>query len=182
MGIITAVDFWTDAMALAAALSRTSYLELLGIDALEIADPNKPTALTDAYHASLRRYHPDRHALGSTSEQKEALARICARIGEAYRVLSKQSSRESYLADLEDGGHQRAKRATKSALVETRDPKSEKARVLLESAIALRNGGNDAAARAKLDLALQFEPDSRALKEAREALRPEPQAGSEETA
>jgi len=152
------VDFWAHVERLSKALAETSYFELLNIEPdASVLD------LTAAYHRALKRYHPDQHMMsGSNREKEQQLARICARIGEGYRVLSKQSTRLTYIQALNRGEMRpQAKRAT---LGDRRDPKTEKARVLLTSAKQLIARGASASARAKLELALQFEPSSSTLK------------------
>jgi curved DNA-binding protein CbpA len=157
---------------LAARLAEMSYFELLGVSAE--ADP---LAIRDAYYATLRRYHPDRY-LGTRIDQRE-LARICARIGEAYRCLSHPARRAEYLGTLRRG-ETRARPSRRTTLGDSRDPRGEKARVLLAGAQALAARGNRAAARAKLELALQFEPDSAALRQALEVIDPSLSNGLEE--
>jgi len=95
------VEFWAHVEKLAESLTMISHFELLGLDEDGFDDSLSksagPTSLTDAYHEALRRYHPDRHVVSASAEQKRALARICARIGEAYRVLSSETARSAYL-------------------------------------------------------------------------------------
>ena len=157
---------------LASRLAEMSYFELLGVSAE--ADP---LAIRDAYYATLRRYHPDRY-LGAGIDQRE-LARICARIGEAYRCLSHPARRAEYLGTLRRG-ETRARPSRRTTLGDSRDPRGEKARVLLAGAQALAARGNRAAARAKLELALQFEPGSAALRQALEVIDPSLSSGLEE--
>jgi curved DNA-binding protein CbpA len=158
---------------LAARLAEMSYFELLGVSVE--ADP---LAIRDAYYATLRRYHPDRY-LGAGPDYQRELARICARIGEAYRCLSHPARRAEYLGTLRRG-ETRARPSRRTTLGDSRDPRGEKARVLLAGAQALAARGNRAAARAKLELALQFEPDSAALRQALEVIDPSLSTGLEE--
>ncbi len=167
------MDFWAHVERLSEALAETSYFDLLDIE------PNASVLdLTDAYHRALRRYHPDQHMTsGSNREKQQQLARICARVGEGYRVLSKQSTRLAYLQALKRG--EVRPQAERASLGARRDPKTEKARVLLASAKQLTARGASAGARAKLELALQFEPSSSVLKTAlAELSSPEPAIGS----
>ena len=90
-------------------------------------------------------------------------------------MLSSAPQRAEYISSLSTGGGIRRLRR-RSTFTETRDPKSEKARSLLASAKALRDQGNRSAAAAKLDLALQFEPDSKVLAAERAALAAEEEA------
>ncbi len=161
------VDFWAEVEHLESVLAEVSYFDLLGVNPDAVS---QGAILTDAYHAALRRFHPDRHAVGSSASQREALARICARVGESYRVLSSPTRRAEYEHSLETGEPlERTKRAT---VRETRDPKGEKARALLASGLQLLAKGNAAGALAKIELALQFEPESEALGQAREQCAP----------
>ena len=170
-GDTSLVEFWDHVERLASALGQTSYFEILELE---------PTAaaieLTDAYHKALCRYHPDRHLMTANPARQRQLAQICARIGEAYRVLSKQKTRLAYIAGLKEGDtRQRTKRTT---LNERRDPKTEKTRQLLASARQLFNRGNRSGAKAKLGLALQFEPDSAALAALRDEMEPAPSSSA----
>lgn len=164
------VDFWAEVETLHAALGEMSYFEILGV-----APDCSAVELTAAYHQALRRFHPDRHIAKTIgydgTHALRMLAQICARVGEAYRVLSKAATRAEYMSSLAVGTkRQRKQRVT---FTETRDPKSEKARNLLASARDLRGRGSRSAAKAKLDLALQFEPESSVLNRERDALEAE---------
>src|SRR5690606_22553365 len=149
-----------------------SYFELLGVSA--DADP---LAIRDAYYASLRRYHPDRF-LGAGIDQHQ-LARICARIGEAYRCLSHPARRAEYLGTLR-AGETRARPSRRTTLGDSRDPRGGQARVRRAGAQSLAARGNHAAARAKLERALQFEPESAALRRALAVVDPSFPSGLEE--
>lgn len=157
------MGFWEDVAALCARLGALSYFELL-----EIEPGADALALRDAYHAMLRRYHPDRSA-GATPAQQRQLAVICARVGEAYRCLSHPVYCASYLAQLA-GGQVRSRQTRRSTISDHRDPRGLTARSLLDGARQLRGRGNRAGARAKLELALQFEPDSAVLRHELDAL------------
>ena len=159
------MEFWDHVERLASVLGQTSYFEILELE---------PTAhaveLTEAYHKALRRYHPDRYLMHANPAQQRQLAQICARVGEAYRVLSKQKTRLAYIEALKDG--ETRHRSKRSTLGERRDPKTEKARQLLASARELFNRGNRSGAKAKLGLAIQFEPKSAALAALRDEIEP----------
>lgn len=157
------VGDWTELEKLIARLTELSYFELLGV-----AADAEPLVIRDAYYAALRRYHPDRYAGAGPHYQRE-LARVCARVGEAYRCLCHPRRRAEYHATLR-AGETRARPMRRSTLSDVRDPCGEKARVLLAGARELAERGNRAAARAKLELALQFEPGSQALRRALELL------------
>lgn len=163
IGDNSAVSFWDEVDLVARSLSELNYFDLLGV-----APDVDPLAIRDAYFDRLRRFHPDRYLASSTRDQQLQLARICARIGEAYRVLCNAEQRASYKASL-SGGRTRMTPA-RPTLTDSRDPRTEKARNLLASANELAARGSRSAARAKLQLALQFEPESAALQAALEAL------------
>jgi curved DNA-binding protein CbpA len=152
------VEFWGHVDALVDRLSSVNYFELLGV-----APDAKPLAIRDAYYQALRRYHPDRYvARERAAERQRKLALICARIGEAYRTLSNPTRRAAYLEALA-AGETRTRPGRRRGLTDSRDPRTDKGRSLLASARDLAARGNRAGARAKLELALQFEPESVAL-------------------
>lgn len=153
------MEFWHHVDALVDNLSSVNYFELLAV-----SPDSPPLAVQDAYYQALRRYHPDRYVVGpDAAARQRKLALICARVGEAYRVLSNPTQRAAYLDGLA-GGQTRSRPTTRRrSLTDSRDPRTDKGRSLLESARDLVARGNHAGARAKLELALQFEPESAVL-------------------
>lgn len=164
------MEFWEHVDQLVDALPHLDYFGLLGI-----GRDAEPLAIQDAYYAMLRRYHPDRHA-GADPIRQQKLALLCARIGEAYRVLSSPPRRAEYTAGLASG-HTRSRPGRRTTLTDSRDPRTDKGRTLLSGARELAARGNVAGARAKLELALQFEPESAALRRELDELEPLDRAG-----
>lgn len=163
------MDFWEHVDRIVGRLSSLDYFELL-----QVPRDAEPLAIRDAYYRALRRYHPDRHVGGERAPaRQQKLALLCARIGEAYRVLSDPARRAEYLAAGETRSRPRARRI----LADSRDPRTDKGRSLLASARDLIARGNIPGARAKLELALQFEPESAALRRELDGLAPVKRAG-----
>jgi curved DNA-binding protein CbpA len=152
--------FWNEVQSILSESPARTYYQLLGVDPAVA-----PAELADAFRLAVQRYHPDRHATETEPSRVYALTRLFARINEAYRVLSSAELRAAYDLSLTgaaptfvapaDSGQRRYR--------ETRDPMTEKARVLLQRGRELSAQGDHAAARAQLALALQFEKSSPAL-------------------
>lgn len=151
--------FWDRILGTARDIDSTSYYDLLGVAPTADGD-----AVRDAYYTLVRRLHPDRHAR-EADERKRALTVVYARIGEAYRVLSAPASRKQYDRDL-DAGRTRYTEPGKRGQADTRDPRTPKAIDLFAAGKQLLAAGDARGARARWDLALQFEPDSKALAQA----------------
>jgi uncharacterized protein (TIGR02266 family) len=154
-------DFWNVLDQLDQKLGSISYYELLGVSAqVEIE------GIRRAYERQVRVVHPDRHARESDVERKQRLTRIYARIGEAFRTLSHPQRRAEYDRKL-GGGQMRYERArTDNGLRPQADPHHPQARSLFEQARALIEQDDKKAARAKLMLARQYQPDSEAIAKA----------------
>lgn len=159
-------EFWQRVSATVARLRSLSYYDLLGLDA---DPPPSQERIRDAYYGMVRYFHPDRYGRERDPERKRQLSRLYARIGEAYRVLARPDLREKYDRALAEGKrrlppeseHPRARRP---------DPATEKARQLYRRGLELSRGGNASAARAQLELAAQFEPESEAIRRALDSL------------
>ena len=160
---------WEDGVAAIDDLNARSYYDVLGIDD-HGADADTIKA---AYYALVMIAHPDRHAREAVAERKHAIVLLYARISEAYRVLSVPATRTQYDQQLAAGKTRLGHEAAKPALVDNRDPSTAKARELYDQAMRLIEEGEPAKARSKLDLARQFEPESKAIGAALERVRSE---------
>ena len=159
------MGFWETVDELVGRLDSISYFELLGV-----ATDAQPMVIQDAYYAALRRFHPDGHLAGDrVADRQRQLSLICARVGEAYRTLSNPETRATYLAT---GAARTTTVPRKRSPTDSRDPRTDKGRSMLASARELLERGNRSGARAKLELALQFEPESKVLREELDNLAP----------
>lgn len=155
-------DFWAYVVDAVEHLEQRSYYRLLGVPADADAD-----TIGHAFYALVRRLHPDRHISESAGRQR-MLTRVYARMNEAHRVLSKADSRAAYDRALARG-QMRLTRADQSAEAKRRqglDPRTPQARAMYDKGRALLGKGEFRAARAQWQLAVQFEPDSQALRTA----------------
>ncbi len=159
-------EFWPGILATARQLDQHSYYDLLGV-----ARDAGPETIGQAYYAQVRRLHPDRHAMESDPERKNALVRLYARIGEAYRVLTSPDKRKAYDSALSGGKTRLAHEQSVAApRPKAPDPKTPQARALYERGKQLFDKGDMRGARAQWDLAIQFEPDSEVLRRALQSL------------
>ncbi len=158
---------WQQLVNSASNLDSLSYYQLLGVPSDAREDE-----ISDVYYQLVRVAHPDRHARESDRERKQLMVLLYARLGEAYRVLADPAKRREYDEQLHSGATRLSAKPPKTSLVDTRDPKTQKARQLYEQAQQLLRSGDKRRARATLDLALQFEPESRAIREALDAATP----------
>ncbi len=153
--------FWLELERIDKQLSSTDYYQLLGCS--RDADVEM---LRECYERQVRVLHPDRHVRETSRKRLQCLTRVYARIGEAFRVLSHPHNRAKYDLALREGETRFAEsRSDKQARIE-RDPKNPQARSLLEQAQALLASNDRRAARAKLQLAKHYEPESRAINQA----------------
>lgn len=153
--------FWVELQKIDQQLNGSDYYQLLGC--ARDADVEE---LRERYERQVRVLHPDRHVRETDPERQKCLTRIYARIGEAFRVLSHPHNRAKYDLALRDGETRFEEgRSDKNPRPE-RDPNNPQARSLLEQAQALIASNDRRAARAKLQLAKQYEPGSKAIEEA----------------
>jgi curved DNA-binding protein CbpA len=159
-------DFWAWVSETVAALDELSYYQIVGVP--EDADSQ---LVADSYYTLVRRVHPDRHTRES-AERRAGLVRLYARLGEAYRVLGNPALRERYDRALAAGAKRLDQGETSRPVDPARDqdPKGEQARSLYHRGLSLLEQRDKRGARAQLQLALGFEPDSKAIKEALERL------------
>jgi len=142
-------------------LGSLSYYQLLDVGGDAAEDE-----ISAAYYELVRVAHPDRHARERDPKRKQAVVLLYARMGEAHRVLTSPELRRTYDRQLTKGANRLTRDAPKPTLVETRDPKSAQARQLYDQARQMIREEDFPRARANLDLALQFEPDSKAIRQA----------------
>ena len=155
--------FWERVMALAETLDAMTYHQLLDV---EVDAPRE--VIEEVYYRRARNLHPDRHAYETDPRRQQALVRLYARFGEAFRVLRDPVTRAAYDVELAAGRTRlsaEAEQASRLGSAEP-DPKTPHAAKLLEKARALLAEGNVAGGRAQLHLAAQFEPQSAAIKQA----------------
>ncbi len=159
------MSFWNKVLAIYEDLETLSYYELLGV-----GDGASAQEIDELYFRIVRRLHPDRHARERDSRRLEALTRVYARLGEAHRVLVVPRLRGEYDAALTRGEVRLAgDHDVENRPVES-DPKTDAGRKFLRLGIAFLEQGERKKARAQLELALQFEPQSKAIAEAVERL------------
>jgi curved DNA-binding protein CbpA len=154
-------DFWNALNELDQKLGSISYYELLGVQASVDVD-----AIRGSYERQVRVVHPDRHARESDAGRKQSLTRIYARIGEAYRILSHPQRRAEYDRSLLAGKLRYEEERADHAPHPQEDPHHPQAKSLFEQAQTLLKQNDKKAARAKLQLAKQYQPDSKAIADA----------------
>ncbi len=155
------MSFWAQIIAADGCLDERSYYNLLGVE-----DAAEPAQLIAQYYKLAAGFHPDRYAVDGSKEGMAALNRVYARLGEAKRVLLDPELRAQYDKGLTAGVYrlqQPFKTARKSG---TQDPAGTMARSLYERATRKLSEGALVSARADLELAKQFEPNSFAIEEA----------------
>ncbi len=153
-------EFWAHVIRSVENLAALTYYDLL-----EVPEDVDGTRLSDAFRNAVRTYHPDRFATERDPRRVQALNRLFARINEAYRVLSNANLRAEYNQGLASGTHPTVAQpaVVRRQYRETRDPMTEKARVLYQRGIELTQSGELTKARAQLQLALQYEKSSPAI-------------------
>ena len=151
--------FWDRILGTAESINSTSYYDLLGIDQAADAD-----GVREAYYGLVRTHHPDRHARES-SERIHALTVVYARIGEAYRVLANPAMRQKYDRGLA-AGKQRQIESSRRELGNQREPKTAQGIQLFQQGKQALAAKDKRGARARWELALQYDPDSKAIQEA----------------
>ncbi len=151
-------DFWRQISLLDQNLSNVTYYDLLGLQVGADSD-----ALRSAYERQIRVVHPDCHAREDDMDRHKSLTRVYARIGEAYRVLSHPQLRADYDGGLPSGRlrHRQSRADTHWGAIA--DPRHPQAKSLFEQAQALIARNEIRAARSKLQLAKQYQPDSDAI-------------------
>lgn len=154
--------FWAYVQDAVNHLDQRSYYQLLGVDSQADGD-----SIGVAYYALVRRLHPDRHVREPTA-RRQALTRLFARVGEAYRVLSKANERRAYDRILAHGDMRLTREALAAEKTRSRtpDPRTPKARALYDRGQQLLTKGDSRGARAQWQLAIQFEPQSKVLRAA----------------
>jgi len=155
-------EFWPGILATASQLDERSYYELLGVDR-----DASPDAIGQAYYAQVRRLHPDRHAMETDAGRKNALVRVYARVGEAYRVLTSPEKRKLYDQGL-DSGETRLSSDRQAAAPKPRTtgPTHPQAKALYQRGKAMLARKDKRGARAQWQLAIQFEPDCQEIRDA----------------
>ena len=156
------MSFWERVAEAVERLDRVSYYEVLGV-----APGAGPVEIASRYYALVARLHPDRHARERDPARREALTRLFARVGDAYRVLTDPGLRQAYDETLARGEvilapESRAARAAAPA----RDPATELGRQLLEKGLGRLEVGDARGARNHLELAARYEPNSEVIAEA----------------
>jgi len=147
-------------MALAQSLDTMSYYHLLGVPQTATREE-----IEAAYYRRAKTMHPDSHGYQTDPTCTRALVRLYARFGEGFRVLRSADLRQLYDQELAagrvrltaDAQHQRRTEASDP------DPRTEHVRILLDKARTLLDREDVTGARAQLQLAAQFEPDSKAV-------------------
>ncbi|HZN93534.1 MAG TPA: DnaJ domain-containing protein, partial [Myxococcales bacterium] len=88
-----------DLRALAAKLKTQNHFEALGV-----TDKADASQVKVAYFRLAKLYHPDTVPEGAAPELGKLKAEIFARVGDAYRTLSDEKLRASYVEELKYGG------------------------------------------------------------------------------
>ncbi len=88
----------------AAAIEKQNYFEILGV-AVDTPTP----AVQTAYFQLAKVWHPDR-APADLADLKPAIAKIFARISEAFQTLQDPTKRAAYLESMKSGGGTNAER------------------------------------------------------------------------
>jgi curved DNA-binding protein CbpA len=88
-----------DVRARAEAIKTQNHFQILGVG--EGVDSSRVKA---AYFGLAKQYHPDTVPPDAPPELGKLKAEVFAALGEAYRVLSEDTSRSNYLSDLKSGG------------------------------------------------------------------------------
>jgi len=153
--------FWIELGKIDQQLSDLSYYELLGVSADASIDE-----MRERYERQVRVLHPDRHVRESNPQRKEALTRVYARVGEAFRILSHARQRASYDLGLAKGTIRFQNNRTEHAPRDDADPKHPQAKSLYEQALEMLKNDDKRGARAKLGLAKQYQSDSKAIADA----------------
>ena len=112
------------------------------------------------------------HAREPDEARRKALVRLYARIGEAFGVLRSDKRRRVYDAELAAGKTRLEREAEQRSNAQSAapDPRTPHARKLYEQGLVLIERGDSKAGRAQLGLAAQFEPDSKVIRAALDAL------------
>lgn len=153
--------FWLELQKIDLQLSSIDYYQLLGCARDAHAD-----SLRECYERQVRVLHPDRHVRETNRERQQCLTRIYARVGEAFRILSHPLNRAKYDLALGEGATRFQEARTEKNSRPESDPKNPQARSLFEQAQALLASNDRRAARAKLQLAKHYEPESNAIEAA----------------
>ena len=154
-------EFWNQLQLLDQKLDSLDYYALLSVDREVDQD-----TLQKSYERQVRVLHPDRHARESDKGRQRSLTRLYARVGEAFHTLSHPQRRGQYNRDLAAGKLRFEADRTDAVQPVQRDPHHSQARSLYEQAQILLAQGDKRGARAKLQLASQYQPDSQAIAEA----------------
>ncbi len=151
--------FWERVLSACERLERSTYYEILGV-----SSDAGPVEIASRYYALVARLHPDRHARERDPDRREALTRLFARIGDAYRVLTDAGLRRAYDEAVARGEVTLApeSRSARQTAPE-RDPATELGRQLLEKGRGRLEVGDARGARNHLELASRYEPNSRAI-------------------
>ncbi len=163
-------EFWKQIALLDENLGGVTYYEVLGLDTA--ADDE---AIRSSYERQVRVVHPDRHAREIDADRRHRLTRVYARIGEAFRVLSHPQLRAEYDGGLDTGKlrHRKSRADTHRGAIA--DPQHPQAKSLFEKAQGLIARKEWRAARGNLQLAMQYQPESKTIGDAMavcEAARP----------
>lgn len=153
-------DFWQYVTDAVEHLEQRSYYQILGVP-----DDADGDTISHAYYAQARRLHPDRHIKESAARQR-MLTRVYARMNEGYRVLSKAETRRKYDQALASGQVRLARAVQAADDKRAPDPRTPKVRAMYEQGRQLLARGDLRGARARWQLAAQFEPDSQVLRAA----------------
>ena len=129
---------------------------------LDVAPTATDADIQAAFHRVAGGIHPDRHRDVLTSEQRESLTIVYARIAEAYRVLRDPSLRASYMVKLHRD-EPAADASTTQKVASMLSPKAE--RLYRRATTALRTGDKTSAI-LNLKMALRLHPTSDLLRDA----------------
>lgn len=151
--------FWQRVISASERLDDTSYYEVLGV-----SPEAGPVEIASRYYALVARLHPDRHARERDPARREALTKLFARIGDAYRVLTDPELRRAYDSARARGEATLApEERGRQKPAPARDPATELARQLLEKGQSRLDVGDARGARSHLELAARYEPNSQAI-------------------
>lgn len=124
-------------------LEGKNHFEVLGL-----TESATSPQIKTAYFALARNFHPDTVPAGAPAELGRLKADVFARVGEAYRVLSDEKSRATYLDELKFGGSDEqvdvsrilaAEECFQKGCILVRARKFTEAEKMLDEAIALND-------------------------------------------
>jgi curved DNA-binding protein CbpA len=153
--------FLIEAEALANIIDELDYFQILKVDRKA-----KPDEVKTAYFRESRLYHPDQFFRMQEGPPKRAIGKIYKRVNEAWVVLSDDTKRTKYLADIT--GSDRAKKLRYTETSEEELKRSREAemgttphgRKTFQQGLLDLEAGRVQQAITNFKLAIQFEPQN----------------------